>query len=138
MDDIVSGNDRGALKLYNVLFTATSEMRRVCNHGTLSPPWTSADGLTPQHGDTDTSCERCSSLELDEGCGDMQFCPDCRRPLRANSPAFSESSPKPASLLEDGIIGMIDLHSSLLADRFSTKLKAVKKQVLEAGAGTKQ
>ncbi|KAK3947944.1 SNF2 family N-terminal domain-containing protein [Pseudoneurospora amorphoporcata] len=135
LDDIVSGNDKGTLKLYNVLFTATLKMRMVCNHGTLSPPWASTGFLTPQDGEINASCERCSPL--DEGCEDIQFCPDCRRPLRANSLSVSAGSPNPTCLLGDGIIDAIDLHGSLQTDLFSTKLKAVRKQVFEAGAGTK-
>nr|CAF06022.1 related to regulator of chromatin [Neurospora crassa] len=139
LDDIVSGKDTGTLKLYNVLFTAILKMRMMCNHGTLNPLWASADYLTPQHGEVDTSCERCSSLENDVDFGDIQFCPNCRRPLQPGSHFVNAGeSPDPTGLLGDAIADTIDINSSLQTDLFSTKLKAVRKQVLEAGTGTKQ
>ncbi|EAA28265.2 P-loop containing nucleoside triphosphate hydrolase protein [Neurospora crassa] len=138
LDDIVSGKDTGTLKLYNVLFTAILKMRMMCNHGTLNPLWASADYLTPQHGEVDTSCERCSSLENDVDFGDIQFCPNCRRPLQPGSHFVNAGeSPDPTGLLGDAIADTIDINSSLQTDLFSTKLKAVRKQVLEAGTGTK-
>ncbi|KAK3502961.1 SNF2 family N-terminal domain-containing protein [Neurospora crassa] len=138
LDDIVSGKDTGTLKLYNVLFTATLKMRMMCNHGTLNPLWASADYLTPQHAEVDTSCERCSSLENDVDFGDIQFCPNCRRPLQPSSHSMNAGeSPDPTRLVGDAIADTIDINSSLQTDLFSTKLEAVRKQVLEAGTGTK-
>ncbi|CEI67556.1 unnamed protein product [Fusarium venenatum] len=98
LDDHVSNLTKMDKKKATLRFTMISELRRICNRGTMIEPPKTLDDANMH-----TSCDYCNVAEKDSMAklnGDA-ICPECHRPLSVSTPSFSNSrsqSAKPSPL----------------------------------------
>ncbi|QPC77978.1 hypothetical protein HYE68_008730 [Fusarium pseudograminearum] len=88
LDDLVSSLTKMDKKKATLRFSMISELRRLCNHGTLLEPPKTLDGAT-----LNASCDYCNAAEKDNMAklnGDT-ICPKCQRSLSPSTPSHSDS-----------------------------------------------
>ncbi|CAG1977733.1 unnamed protein product [Fusarium graminearum] len=88
LDDLVSSLTKMDKKKATLRFSMISELRRLCNHGTLLEPPNTLDDAT-----LNVSCDYCNAAEKDNMAklnGDS-MCPECQRSLSPSTPSHSNS-----------------------------------------------
>ncbi|KAF5228847.1 hypothetical protein FAUST_10821 [Fusarium austroamericanum] len=88
LDDLVSSLTKMDKKKVTLRFSMISELRRLCNHGTLLEPPKTLDDAT-----LNASCDYCNAAEKDNMAklnGDS-MCPECQRSLSPSTPSHSNS-----------------------------------------------
>ncbi|CZS79304.1 unnamed protein product [Fusarium graminearum] len=88
LDDLVSSLTKIDKKKATLRFSMISELRRLCNHGTLLEPPNTLDDAT-----LNVSCDYCNAAEKDNMAklnGDS-MCPECQRSLSPSTPSHSNS-----------------------------------------------
>ncbi|KAI5461404.1 SNF2 family N-terminal domain-containing protein [Mariannaea sp. PMI_226] len=84
IDEVVSS--KATIKKYHILFAAIMKLRRLCNHGTLSPA---------QIADGERDCDFCSGNDEDKLAllSNNGFCPECDRSLSSTSRGSKSKRP---------------------------------------------
>ncbi|UZP36582.1 hypothetical protein NXS19_004398 [Fusarium pseudograminearum] len=115
LDDLVSSLTKMDKKKATLRFSMISELRRLCNHGTLLEPPSTLDNAN-----TNASCDYCNATEKDNMArlnGDT-ICPECQRSLSPSTPSHLDSRSQSVQL--SSLVEPVRLHSGL-----STKLQSV-------------
>ncbi|OBS29596.1 hypothetical protein FPOA_03533 [Fusarium poae] len=126
LDDLVSNLKKMDKKKATLRFTMISELRRLCNHGTLlEPPGTLDDA------NMHASCDYCNAAERDNMAklnGDA-ICPECHRSLSVSTPSMSNSRSQSAQLSPFSYgspsYDMEEAKPAMLHTGLSTKLQSV-------------
>ncbi|RKK93675.1 hypothetical protein BFJ71_g9469 [Fusarium oxysporum] len=133
LDDLVSSLTKLDKKRTTLRFSMISELRRICNHGTLLEPPRTLDDVN-----THASCDYCNAAEKDNMAklnGDF-ICPECDRSLSVSTPSASKSRSQSVQLspleesglpyeMEDVCTTALDARSPGLNSGLSTKLQSV-------------
>ncbi|KAH7002969.1 SNF2 family N-terminal domain-containing protein [Fusarium venenatum] len=137
LDDHVSNLTKMDKKKATLRFTMISELRRICNRGTMIEPPKTLDDANMH-----TSCDYCNVAEKDSMAklnGDA-ICPECHRLLSVSTPSFSNSrsqSAKPSPLGDRSPCYEIeDAKTPRLHSRLSTKLQSVAENICQHSKST--
>lgn len=140
IDDVVSSRAKGNSKKYNILFTAMTRLRRLCNNGAFGFSTESNPSSEAEQG-----CEFCSGTDKDRPELVMQsdICSECGRQLRSRTNS-RRSTPKrtrpvtPAPRLSFPSPGMGPSVNQTLETGISSKIQAVMDRLDQVENGSKR
>lgn len=147
IDELVS--TQAKIKKYHILFAAIVKLRRLCNHGTLSP-FASLSATLPCGVDGEPGCDFCGGRDEDKLAllSKNEICTECGRRLsrtsrgrKSKSPGLGSGSSTPSWAGDPNVYRPSPrnfLNTGHAPQGFSTKLLAVVENVVKSPSGSKR